>query len=183
MSSSGAPRLILGIESMIFKASAKGEMQIGPIRVPAALGKGGVRPAKDKREGDGSSPAGVWPIRRVLYRADRGRAPKTALPVQPIAPDDGWCDDTADPNYNRPVEHPYPASAERLWRRDGLYDIVVVLGHNDDPPVPGLGSAIFLHIAQPDYAPTEGCAALSREDLERLLEMAAPGDAVEIALD
>ena len=166
---------------MIFRASAKGEMQFGGILVPATLGKGGVKPSADKREGDGASPIGVWPIRRVLYRPDRGPAPKTSLPLEAIRPEDGWCDAPEDVNYNRPVKHPYPASAERLWREDDLYDIVVVLGHNDDPPKAGLGSAIFMHLAKPDYAPTEGCVALAKADLERLLEMARPGDAVEIA--
>lgn len=137
-----------------------------------AIGPGGVR--TDKREGDGATPAGCWPLRSVLYRPDRGPAPETALPVQPIAPDDGWCDDPADPAYNRPVTLPYAASHERLWRDDAVYDIVVILGHNDDPPVPGRGSAVFLHIARPDYAPTEGCVALARDDLLRVLARATP---------
>jgi L,D-peptidoglycan transpeptidase YkuD (ErfK/YbiS/YcfS/YnhG family) len=105
------------------------------------------------------------------------------LPVQAITPEDGWCDAPADPNYNRPVSHPYPASAERMWREDEIYDLVAVLGHNDDPVVPDLGSAIFLHLARPDYAPTEGCVALARPHLEALLAQARPGDAVEIAAD
>jgi L,D-peptidoglycan transpeptidase YkuD (ErfK/YbiS/YcfS/YnhG family) len=119
-------------------------------------------------------------MRRVLYRPDRGPAPKTALPVQIIEPDDGWCDDPADANYNRPIKHPCPAGAEHLWREDGVYDLLVVLGHNDDPVVAGKGSAIFVHLARPDYAPTEGCVALARADLEALLAIARPGDAVEI---
>lgn len=138
--------------------------------------------ATEKREGDGASPIGVWPLRYVLYRPDRGPAPKTALPVRPIARDDGWCDDPAHPDYNRPVKRPFAASHEALWREDGLYDIVVVLGHNDDPPVAPLGSAIFLHLAKPDYAPTEGCIALSRPDMEAVLRLAAPGDLLEIRL-
>ena len=97
-----------------------------------------------------------------------------------MSEDDGWCDDPADTEYNRLVRLPYPARAERLWRDDHIYDIVVVLGHNDSPPVPGMGSAIFLHIARPDYAPTEGCVAIDRADLEALLEIAQPDDAVEI---
>ena len=165
---------------MIFTAFADGSMSLGDARVRCALGRGGVVPAALKREGDGASPAGVWALRKVLYRSDRGPPPATALPAAPIAPDDGWCDDPADPAYNRPVRHPYPASAERLWREDEVYDVIVVLGHNDDPVRPGAGSAIFLHLARPDYAATEGCVALARGDLDALLRQAAPGDAVEI---
>jgi L,D-peptidoglycan transpeptidase YkuD (ErfK/YbiS/YcfS/YnhG family) len=156
-------------------------MRIGDLEVRCALGKGGLKPAALKQEGDGASPIGVWTLRRVLYRPDRLSAPRTRLPVQPMTPDDGWCDDPNDPNYNRPVRRPYPASTEPLWREDSVYDIVAVLGHNDDPVRPGLGSAIFLHLARPDYAPTEGCVALARADLEALLALAGPGDAVDIA--
>ena len=105
----------------------------------------------------------------------------TGLPVAAISAQDGWCDDPDDPAYNRPVVLPYPARHERMWRSDHLYDLVCVLAHNDDPPRPGLGSAIFLHLAQPDYAPTEGCIALSRPDLETLLAEAAPGSALAVA--
>lgn len=151
---------------------------LGEVR--AAFGRGGVVEADAKREGDGATPLGTWPLLRVLYRADRVAAPRTTLPVTPLAPEDGWCDDPADAFYNRPVTHPYPASAERLWREDGLYDVVVVLAHNDAPPVPGLGSAIFLHCARPDYAPTEGCVAVARDDLLAVLREAKPGDALTI---
>lgn len=165
---------------MIFTAFSDGRLLIDGEPVRCALGKGGVIPAADKREGDGATPLGVWPIRRVLYRPDRGAAPVTGVPVAPLAPDDGWCDDPADPAYNRPVRLPYPASHERMWREDGVYDLVVVLAHNDDPPEPGMGSAIFLHLAREDFSPTEGCVALSRPDLLRLLALAEPGSAVEI---
>ena len=92
--------------------------------------------------------------------------------MRAIRPRDGWCDAPADRNYNRPVRHPYPASAERLWRADGLYDVVVVLGYNDRPRVRGRGSAIFMHVARPGYAPTEGCIALARPHLLRVLDAA-----------
>src|SRR5262249_27558370 len=121
--------------------------------------------------------------RRVLYRADRLAAPLGRLPSKPIAPDDGWCDDPADPVYNRPVRLPYPASHERLWREDGVYDLIVILGHNDEPVVPGAGSAVFLHVARPGYAPTAGCVALSLEDLTQVVAEAAPGDCIVIGDD
>jgi L,D-peptidoglycan transpeptidase YkuD (ErfK/YbiS/YcfS/YnhG family) len=157
-----------------------GLLDLGSRRVRCALGKAGVTPAAAKREGDLASPAGVWPIRRVLYRPDRGAAPATALAAQAIEPDDAWCDAPDDDAYNRPVKLPHAGSFERMWRDDGIYDLVVVLGHNDDPPVAAMGSCIFLHLARPGYPPTEGCVAVTRGDLEELLAVARPGDAVEI---
>jgi L,D-peptidoglycan transpeptidase YkuD (ErfK/YbiS/YcfS/YnhG family) len=113
-------------------------------------------------------------LRRVLYRADRLSLPPTALPTAAIEPGDGWCDDPASPDYNRQVRLPIAASHEHLWRLDEIYDIVVVLGHNDDPPVAGAGSAIFLHVARPDYAPTQGCVAVARADLLQFLAACGP---------
>ena len=144
----------------------------------AAVGRSGLTPADTKREGDGASPIGRWAIRSVLYRPDRVAAPQTALPTRALGPTDGWCDAPEDPAYNRPVTLPYPASAEALWRDDGVYDVICTLAHNDAPPVPGAGSAIFLHVARADFAPTEGCAALSLPDLLAVLAEAKPGDAL-----
>jgi L,D-peptidoglycan transpeptidase YkuD (ErfK/YbiS/YcfS/YnhG family) len=166
-----------------FTATADGSLDLGGTTVRCALGWGGVKPAADKREGDGASPAGVWPIRRVLYRPDEGAAPRTALPTQALSPDAGWCDAPDDPSYNRPVTLPYPASAERMWREDDIYDLVVVLGHNDDPPVAQMGSCIFLHLAKPGYAPTEGCVAVTRTDMAEFLRLVQPGDTLEIRSD
>ena len=149
---------------------------------PCALGRSGIVAEERKREGDGATPAGRFPLRRVLWRADREASPKTSLPARAIEETDGWCDDPARPEYNRPVTFPsyFFGTAERLWRDDHLYDVVVVLGHNDDPPTPGLGSAIFLHVAKPDFGPTEGCIAMARDDLRALLERIAPGDALVV---
>jgi L,D-peptidoglycan transpeptidase YkuD (ErfK/YbiS/YcfS/YnhG family) len=159
-------------------AATTGAVAFGRSYLPCALGKGGARVIK--REGDGATPIGTWIVRRILYRADHGPRPRTSLPVCPIRPDDGWCDAPLDRNYNRQVRHPYPASAERLWRSDRLYDIVVVLGHNDRPRRRGMGSAIFMHLARDGYRPTEGCIALSSRDLRRLVEQLRAGDRVRI---
>lgn len=140
----------------------------------AAVGRSGIR--AEKVEGDGVSPIGCWPIRRVLYRADKLKAaPVSVFETTAIDLWDGWCDAADHPDYNRPVRLPFAASHEELWRKDDLYDIVVVLGQNDDPVVPGAGSAIFLHIASDGYGPTAGCAALTLEDLREFLAMAKPG--------
>lgn len=139
----------------------------GHRRLPYAGGRGGIR--LQKREGDGATPCGRFVLREIRYRPDRLTAPKSALPTRPIRRRDGWCDDPGHPAYNRPIEFPFAGRAEHLWRADPLYDVVVVLGHNDAPPVPGLGSAIFAHVARPNFAPTEGCIALRRGDLLWLL--------------
>lgn len=144
-----------------------------------ALGRSGI--VSDKREGDGGTPVGCFPLRQVLFRPDRISPPLGGLPVRPIEPTDGWCDDPADTAYNRPVRLPYAASHERMWRDDGLYDLVVVVGHNDAPVVPGLGSAIFVHVAEADYSPTAGCVALALPDLQALVAACRLGDRLVIA--
>ncbi|MBS0560210.1 MAG: hypothetical protein JSR21_09160, partial [Proteobacteria bacterium] len=112
---------------------------------------------------------GLLPLRRVLYRADRGPIPACAVPREPLAPSDGWCDDPSHPDYNRMIRLPHPARHEALWREDAVYDLIGVLGWNDAPTVRGRGSAIFLHVARPDLAPTEGCIALPERDLRTVL--------------
>ena len=143
-----------------------------------ALGRSGAR--LDKREGDGATPVGCFPLRRVLYRADRIARPKTGLSVASLDPHLGWCDDPADAAYNTPVRLPYSAGCERLWRDDALYDLIAVIGYNDDPVEPGRGSAIFLHAARPDFAPTEGCIAMRLADLSELLRACRPGDQIVV---
>jgi len=144
----------------------------------AAVGRSGVR--ADKREGDGSTPAGTFPLVSVLYRPDRIAPPLSQLPVRPLAPSDGWVDEPGDPNYNRPVSLPYPASAEQMWRQDGLYDALVVIGYNMAPVIPGAGSAIFLHVAAPDFAPTAGCVAVEKNVLLGLLPLLGPGSKITV---
>ena len=132
-----------------------------------AIGKGGIR--IDKREGDGATPTGLLPLRRVMYRADRLAPPRAAVPVAPIAPHDGWCDDPGHADYNTQIRLPHLARHEELWRADAIYDVIGVLGWNDAPVTRGRGSAIFLHLARPGFTPTEGCIALEQRDLLRVL--------------
>jgi len=157
-----------------------GLLRLGGFVFRAAYGQGGI--TRDKREGDGATPAALLPLRRVLYRADRIRPPPAcAVPIEPIAPTDGWCDDPDDAAYNRMVTLPQAASHEELWRADGLYDVIGVLGWNDAPVARGRGSAIFLHVARPDMAPTAGCVALALADLRTLL--GAGLTAIDVRLD
>lgn len=133
-----------------------------------------------KREGDGGTPLGRFPVRLVLYRSDRIPRPRTPLPVRAIRAEDGWCDDPMDRNYNRLVRLPSKRSAEGLMRDDRLYDLILVLGYNDRPRIRGKGSAIFVHLARDGYTPTEGCVALSRRDLLAVLAEIKSGTTVLI---
>ena len=132
------------------------------------VGKAGLIAATDKREGDGDA-IGDWPLRRVYYRPDRVALPATALPSIALTPTMGWCDDPQDAKYNMPVELPFTASHERLWREDGLYDFIVVLAIMTSLPTPLLGSAVFLHLREQDTPHTAGCVAIAKDDMLALL--------------
>lgn len=147
-------------------------------RYRCAVGRGGISPAK--REGDGTTPVGRFPLQTLRYRPDRIDMPESRLVTRALAPGDGWCDDPHHADYNRPITLPFEASHEILWRDDNLYNIVVDLGYNDDPPQTGKGSAIFFHVASPEYAPTEGCVALNQEDLLDVLRNCGPETQMEI---
>jgi len=148
-------------------ARTRGWLTAGAVRIPVALGRGGVR--ADKREGDGATPRGRFRPLQVWWRADRGPRPRTLLPLRRISRADGWCEDPADRRYNRPVRLADGAPGDRLWRTDHLYDLIVELDHNVRPRVTRRGSAIFVHVARPNFGPTAGCVALSQTSLRRLL--------------
>lgn len=147
---------------------------------PCALGRGGVRPASRKNEGDDASPAGIFALCRLYYRRDWLELPETGLPVREITRDLGWCDDPECRAYNSAVELPHPGSAEDLWRDDRVYDLLVEFGHNQDPTVPHMGSAIFLHVARHDFSPTRGCVAVAKEALAEILPGLRPQTMIRI---
>ena len=152
--------------------TSQGWATLGARRWRCTVGEGGIR--EDKVEGDAATPVGEYPLRRIYFRNDRLVLPKVRLPARPISEHDGWCDDPRSATYNRLVHVPNDWSAEKMWREDGLYDLVVVVGYNDDPPEGEWGSAIFLHIAREDYAPTKGCIAFSQTDLMELVPLIGP---------
>ncbi|NWK98512.1 hypothetical protein DM806_23170 [Sphingobium lactosutens] len=164
--------------SVIGVECGAGRLRFGDIVMPCTIGRGGACAAVDKREGDGCTPIGTWPIRGVLLRPGKVEAAGIRLPWRWVRAGDGWSDGVDDPAYNRPVRLPRPFSAENLIRGDDAYDVIVVLGHNDAPPVPGQGSAIFFHLSE--GRPTAGCVAVERTDMLRLLPLLAPGDVMEI---
>jgi L,D-peptidoglycan transpeptidase YkuD (ErfK/YbiS/YcfS/YnhG family) len=171
-----APKIVV---KSLAAHSSRGVLTYGSLSFPCALGRSGR--LAGKREGDGATPIGTFTLRRGFYRPDRLLRPRTRLSMSPTAPSDVWCDAPQDRNYNRPVQHPYPASAEQMWRSDGLYDVVIVMDYNERPRIAGRGSAVFMHVAGPGLKPTEGCIALARPHLLALLQAVRRGTLVSIS--
>jgi L,D-peptidoglycan transpeptidase YkuD (ErfK/YbiS/YcfS/YnhG family) len=159
------------IRSLVVRAAPRDPrraiLQAGSLRIPAAIGRSGR--TSRKREGDGGTPIAIMPLRFAYHRGDRMRFVQTGLPLVRVRETLLWCDAPSDPNYNRPVRAPFRASHEALMRQDRLYDVCVVMDWNMRTRKRGCGSAIFFHIARLDYAPTEGCVAISPRDMQRLL--------------
>ena len=166
--------------ALTFTATARGKFSGLGLTCQCALGRGGVVGAAQKREGDGTTPQGLWRMKRVFYRADRLARPETGLPIVPLRPTDGWCDAPDHRLYNRPVTLPFAASHEKLWRDDHVYDLIVELDHNSDPVVPARGSAVFFHLAHEDYRPTEGCVAISAQHMRQALKASNRETSIEI---
>lgn len=162
------------------RAAEKGfVLDCGANQFSCLIGKNGRIAAQQKKEGDEATPIGQWPVRCLYYRPDR--IDRNQLPahlpfsVRALRPEDGWCDDASSALYNYPVRLPFAKSHETLWRKDGLYDLILPLGYNDAPPEAGKGSAIFLHCADKDTQATKGCLALRHADLLAALhQMTSP---------
>jgi len=143
-----------------------------------ALGRGGIK--ADKREGDGATPAGRFRPVRLWWRSDRMARPATLLPVRPIDPADGWCEEPHDRRYNQPIRLLPGAPGDRLTRNDSLYDLIIEIDHNTRPRIVGRGSAVFIHVARPGLGPTAGCVALPAAALKRLLRRLGPNTRIVI---
>jgi L,D-peptidoglycan transpeptidase YkuD (ErfK/YbiS/YcfS/YnhG family) len=156
----------------------RGWLTAGGQTVPVALGRGGI--VAHKREGDGGTPMGTFRPRRVWWRADRHPRPRTFLPVRAIRPEDAWCEDPASRHYNRPVRLDRAGGGDRLMRADQLYDFIIEIDHNTCPRIAGRGSAVFLHLARENLAPTAGCVSMSLAAMLRLLARLGPQTRIEI---
>ena len=147
----------------------RGWLTAGPLSIPVALGRGGIK--ANKREGDGATPRGRFRLVRLWWRPDRSPRPRTLLPVRRITPHDAWCEDPADRRYNQPLRLQEGQPGDRLRRDDHLYDLVVELDHNTRPRIAGRGSAVFLHVARPDSVRRQAVSrcATDAEDSAALL--------------
>ena len=159
-------------------ARALGWLIAGPLRFACALGSSGI--VRDKREGDGATPAGRFRLLWGYYRSELRRPPAGGVPLAPLRRDQGWCEDPASARYNRPDPPPPAAGADRMWRDDPLYDLVFVLDYNFSQRRKGRGSAIFLHIARPGLTPTAGCVAIAAADMRKLAPRLARGASLRV---
>lgn len=151
------------------------------ITLPCVVGEAGI--GNKQGEGDNITPIGCYPMRYLYYRhdhIDEKILPKNQILCTPLTPQDGWCDDPKSPLYNQHVTLPFTPSHEKLYRNDYLYNMMIVLGYNDDPVIAGKGSAIFIHLARQENTPTAGCIALNYENFLQLLPFCATNQMVNI---
>src|SRR5580704_6462943 len=150
----------------------RGWLVAGHHVTPVALGRGGI--IANKHEGDGGTPKGTFRPRRLWWRADRAPRPQTFLPARAIHREDAWCEDPTSRHYNRPIKLGRQDSGDRLMRDDHLYDFIVEIDHNSQPRIAGRGSAVFLHLARPDFSPTAGCVSMKKPAMLQLLRQIGP---------
>jgi len=137
-------------------------------RIKCAIGKRGI--GNKKREGDKITPKGKFKIKTILYRKDRVSHFRSKITKLSIKKNMGWCDDPKSKKYNKLIRLPFKGSAEKLYRGDNTYDIILVLNYNLNPIRKGKGSAIFIHVAKKNYKNTLGCIAVSKKNLKKIIK-------------
>ena len=145
------------------------KLSISDYKIKCVVGKRGI--GVKRKEGDQITPKGKYKIKSILYRNDRISNFKTTINKLAIKKDMGWCDDPKSNQYNKLVKFPFPFRAERLHITNNTYDIVLVLNYNLNPTIKNKGSAIFLHIAKKNYKKTEGCIAVKKIELRKIIKI------------
>ena len=138
-------------------------------KLKCSIGKSGIK--KFKKEGDLATPKGLFKLGFIYYRKDRNKNFKSKLKKKIIKKNMGWCDDIGSTKYNKEINFPFKDRAERLYRKDGIYDIFINIKYNSSPVVKGKGSAIFLHLARKNYKPTKGCVGIKKKDFLKILPL------------
>ena len=136
-------------------------------KVKCAIGKRGIN--IKRREGDLITPKGTFKIKKILFRKDKLKKLKTKFKKIAINKKMGWCDDPDSKKYNKLVKLPFKYSCEKLYRKDNMYDIILVLNFNMSPIRKNKGSAIFIHVAKTKFTPTKGCIAVKKRDLKNIV--------------
>ena len=144
-----------------------GYLQYKNLKFRCALGKAGIK--RKRKEGDNITPKGTFKITKIYYRPDKIKNIKTSLRKIKIKKNMGWCDYPKSKNYNKQIKLPSKFSHEKLYRKESVYDLFLVLDYNTNPVKKNKGSAIFLHITKGSYKKTKGCIALKRGDLIQLV--------------
>ena len=137
-------------------------------KVKCALGKRGI--GYKKKEGDLITPKGEYKIKFILYRKDRIRKIQSKIKKIIITRNIGWCDDPRSRNYNKIVKLPTDYKYEKLYRKENIYDVIIVLDYNMNPIIKNKGSAIFIHITKKNYKKTEGCIAIRKGEIKKLVK-------------
>ena len=156
-----------------------GYLQYKNFRFRCAIGKTGIK--KKIREGDNITPKGIYKLINIFFRPDRIRDLKTVIKKNKITKNIGWCDDINSKYYNRKIELPNKSRHEKLYRKVNIYDIIVVLNYNINPVIKNKGSAIFLHIAKKNYQKTQGCIAIKKIHLKKILSVIGKNTKIKIA--
>ena len=146
----------------------KKKLILDKYRIKCAIGKRGI--GNKKREGDKITPKGKFKIKTILYRKDRVSHFRSKITKLSIKKNMGWCDDPKSKKYNKLIRLPFKGSAEKLYRGDNTYDIILVLNYNLNPIRKGKGSAIFIHVAKKNYKNTLGCIAVSKKNLKKIIK-------------
>ena len=137
-------------------------------KAKCALGKRGI--AFKRKEGDLITPKGEYKIKFILYRKDRLKKITSKIKLIVIKKNMGWCDDPNSNHYNKLVKLPYEYNYEKLYKKENIYDIILVLDYNMNPVIKNRGSAIFIHIAKKNYKKTEGCIAVKKKSLLKIIK-------------
>lgn len=164
------------------ETATTGTLFLNGKRYDCTIGRSGVIAPAQKTEGDGKTPLGTFPLRQLLYRGDRVAKPVTQLPAEILTPQTAWCENPASADYNKLITTAHPVATDYMTREDHLYDYVVVIGYNDAPVIAGKGSAIFMHLARPDFTPTAGCVGLRPADMLEVLKACTPATTITIQL-
>ena len=140
---------------------------IDNYKLRCSIGKRGI--TSNKKEGDSKTPKGSFLLKSIFYRKDKIYNLRSSLRKKIITKDMGWCDDVSSIHYNKLIRFPFSHGAEKLWLRDRIYDVIIIINYNLKPVIKNKGSAIFLHMAKKNYSPTKGCIAISKRDMLLLI--------------
>ena len=163
---------------MLIRLKNKDTLKIDEFSFKCCIGKKGLK--TKKVEGDLATPKGAYLLKKLYYRSDKFKKIETLIPKIRIKKNMGWCNDPNSKSYNRLIKYPINSTFEKLFRKDNIYDVIMVLNYNMKPIIKNKGSAIFLHISKKNYSSTEGCIAINKSHIKKLLTLISKSTKVKI---